>query len=257
MNPTSSSNVFALVLGDSRSLPRVPAKVGYEETYPYLMRTWWQARAGGGDVTIWPWADGSLLIQQVLDRYKKFRLYFGETRLEVCLLMVGLVDCAPRPLSWGARDRLSRWPEPIKRMVIRWLHRLRPVLLSRGWFFRFTEPDPFRKLLKELLQEIARGFDRGYVMTIAPAAQRNYDRSPGLKESIEEYNALIAGEVQRYNNLCLIDVWSDFVHGGVPLEVYLNDDEGVHFTSKGHQLVQELIAREEQRWFPPSPERPA
>ncbi len=74
------------------------AKVSYWETYPYLMRDWWQARAGGGNVTIWPWADGSLLIQQVLDRYKKFRFYFGDARLEVCLLMVGLVDCAPRPL---------------------------------------------------------------------------------------------------------------------------------------------------------------
>lgn len=225
------------------------AKVRYWETYPYLMRDWWQTRAGGGNVTIWPWADGSLLIQQVLDRYKKFRFYFGDARLDVCLLMVGLVDCAPRPLSWGARDRLSRWPEPIKRRVIRFLHWARPWLLSRGWFFRFTEPPQFRRTLAELLELLSRGFERVYVLNIAPAAQRNCDRSPGLKESIEEYNMLIAEETARGENLHLVNVWSDFMHGRVPEAVYLNDDDGLHFSAQAHWRVYELIVQQEQRFW--------
>ncbi len=225
------------------------AKVSYWETYPYLMRDWWQARAGGGNVTIWPWADGSLLIQQVLDRYKKFRFYFGDARLEVCLLMVGLVDCAPRPLSWGARDRLSRWPEPLKSRVIRWLHRYRPWLLSRGWFFRFTEPPQFRRTLAELLELLSKGFERVYVLNIAPAAQRNCERSPGLKESIEEYNTMITEETARLENLYLVNVWSDFMHGRVPEAVYLNDDDGLHFSAQAHWRVYELIVQQEQRFW--------
>ena len=225
------------------------AKVSYRETYPYLMRDWWQAQAGGGSVTIWPWADGSLLIQQVLDRYKKFCFYFGEARMDVCLLMVGLVDCAPRPLSWGARDRLGRWPQPIKRRAIRFLHWARPGLLSRGWFFRFTEPPQFRRTLAELLELLSKGFERVYVLNIAPVAQQNYNRSPGLKESIEEYNALLAEESARIENLHLVDIWSDFTRGGVPETLYLNEDDGLHFNVQGHWRVYELIVRQEQKFW--------
>ena len=241
------SDMFALVLGDSRSLPRGTAKVSYRETYPFLMEAWWKARSEDGNITIWPWADGSLLIQEVLERYKKFRFYLGDARLDVCLVMVGLVDCAPRPLSWGARDRLSRWPEPVKRLAIRWLHRHRPWLLSHGLFFRFTEPVPFRKTFGELVQGISKGFQRGYVINIAPAAELNYARSPGLKESIEEYNTLIAQETARFDNLALVDIWGDFMYGGVPLEAYLCDDDGMHFTAQGHWRIHELIVMEEQR----------
>ena len=241
--------MFALVLGDSRSLPTVTAKVSYRQTYPFLMEAWWKARSGGGNVTIWPWADGSLLVSDVLERYRKFRFYFGDARLDVCLVMVGLVDCAPRPLSWGARDRLSRWPEPVKRLVIRWLHRHRPWLLSHGLFFRFTEPAPFRQSLHELLGLVSRGFDRAYVMNIAPAAKQNYGRSPGLKESMEEYNEIIAQESGQFENLHLVDVWGGFIKGGVPLEVYLNGDDGMHFTDQGHRRVHELIIQKEQSHF--------
>ena len=245
MKPEPMSDFFALALGDSRSLPTVTAKVSYLETFPYLMRSWWRARAGCGEVTIWPGADGSLLIRDVLARYRKFRFYFGDTRLDVCLLMIGLVDCAPRPLSWGARDRLSRWPEPLKHLVIRGLHRARPWLLSRGWFFRFTEPPRFRGTLAELLELLSKGFRRVYVLNIAPVAQRNYDRSPGLKESIIEYNAVLAEEAVRFSNLHFVDVWGDFVNGGVPLDAYLCDDDGMHFAAQGHRRLQELIVQEE------------
>lgn len=245
MSALGRSDLFALVLGDSRSLPRVTDNVYYRETFPYLMRVFWERCLKFDSVTVWPLADGSLLVSQVLERYKKFRFYFGGEQLPVCLLMVGLVDCAPRPLSWGARDGLSRWPEPLKQAVIRWLHRLRPLLLSRGWFFRFTEPDAFRETLKDLLEKIAQGFERGYVITIAPAGECNYDRSPGLRESIVEYNKLIAEEVARFENLCLVDAWSDFVSGSVPVQAYLNDD-GLHFSKAGHQRLYELISREEQ-----------
>lgn len=241
----SDSDLFALVLGDSRSLPRMASKVSYREIYPYLLRTWWKERLKGVDVTVWPGAGGSSLIGEVLARYKKFRFYFGEARLDVCLLMVGLVDCAPRPLSWGARDRLSRWPEPLKRLVIRGLHRARPWLLSRGLFFRFTEPARFRSTLAELLDLLSGGFRRVYVLNIAPTAQRNYDHSPGLKESIVEYNALIAEEAARFPNLHLVDVWGDFVNGGVSLEAYLCGDDGMHFTAQGHWRVHELIVQQE------------
>ena len=249
MSLRSQSDVFALVLGDSRSLPTVTAKVSYRETYPYLMRDWWKTRTSGGEVTVWPWADGSLLIRDVLSRYQKFRFYFGDARLDVCLLMVGLVDCAPRPLSWGARDRLSRWPEPLRRRVVRFLHWARPWLLSRGWFFRFTEPRQFRQTLAELLEQLSMGFQRVYVVNIAPAAQRNYDRSPGLKESIEEYNMLIAEETGRFDNLHLVDIWNDFVRGSVPVNIYLNEDDGMHFTAQGHQRVQELIVQQERKFW--------
>lgn len=243
------SNMLALVLGDSRSLPRVAAKVGYRETYPYLMQAWWKARFGAGDVAIWPWADGSSLIHDVLERYKKFRFYFGEARLDVCLLMVGLVDCAPRPLAWGTRDRLSRWPEPLKRLVVNWLHRNRPWLLSHGFFFRFTEPAPFRTELAELLRQISKGFDRGYVLNIAPAAERNCSRSPGLKESIEQYNALIAEEVGQFENLHVIDVCGEFLNGRVPVDRYLCQDDGIHFSAQGHWRIHELIAEREQQYY--------
>lgn len=240
---------FVLVLGDSRSLPRIPAQVDYQQTYPFLLRQWWESEHGGKRMTIWPLADGSLLIREVLARYKKFRFYFGETRLDTCLVMVGLVDCAPRPLSWGVRDRLSRWPEPLKRMIIGWLHRARPWLLSRGWFFRFTEPPQFQPAFRELLNLLSEGFDRVYVSNIAPAAQRNYDRSPGLKESIEEYNSLIAGETARFSNLRLVDVWEDFTGGKVPVDVYLDHDDGLHLSVKGHMRLKELIAREEEKQY--------
>src|SRR5207245_10350728 len=66
------SDMFALVLGDSRSLPRGTAKVSYRETYPFLMWAWWKAPSDAGNITIWPWVYRSLLTQEVLGGAEQF-----------------------------------------------------------------------------------------------------------------------------------------------------------------------------------------
>lgn len=234
------------IYGDSLSMPRECAEIPFFKTYAELLcleleqldhkkRVFLYNRSRGGASIVSLWRD-----------YQQDRGYFGPASGDLLVIQCGIVDCAPRPIPEWFKKVIARLPNRTRSSVVKFLHDHRPALLHAGFSWRITKPEVFSHTLQRWLSSAIQDFQSVYIFNIAPTTTEMDAHSPGLSNSIEQYNELIAGALRSVsaNNLFLMDINTAIKGSRLSITNLINVEDGHHITLEGHALYSQMIIAE-------------
>lgn len=199
-----------LVFTDSLGLPRdTPENVLYEQTWPSLLREKdfevIQISVGGGTI---------------FDLYKQ-AAYYMVCKPEFVILQVGIVDCAPRMLTFNENLFYNNFKISRKILSIitpRWgdyLRKLRNIY--------YVKPVMFIKYLHLFLDFFPNS--KVFSIGILPVCTKYEDKIPGITKRVVDYNKLLSEMFGTY----YIDM------GDIPFSYIMSDFH--HLNEKGHRFV--------------------
>jgi acyl-CoA thioesterase I len=243
MTEASGKQLLIRIYGDSLSMPRAEDGIGYLETYPELILRSLLQSVPDVRVHLYNRSIPGGNVCKLYDEYHRDTAYFGGNENDIVVIQVGICDCAPRPLPPRARRWVDRSPAFLKNRIIRFLHKRRPGLLKRGLWWREVEPEVFTDVYRTWLTRSVKESTDVYVINIAPTTVNIEAHSPGLKRSIEMYNAQIreVTDSLRAPNLHLIDVYTEFSEEADRGSPCINPKDGHHLTLRGHEVYSLLI----------------
>jgi hypothetical protein len=236
---------------DSLALPR-PSLVENHERYFRRLQEWWAAHNAVLPFEICERDKANSTIGFLLDWYSHDVKYFGSG--DVLLIHCGICDCAPRPVPLPVREQISKMPEWLRTWIVKFLHFARPALLKMGVSWRNTEPAAYERFLRMWLMDAKDKFSRIYVINIAPTNAVMESHSPGISESIVQYNRIIASTMDEFKDqpIHLIDM-NRLIAEKNDLNSYILETDGHHYKEPSHRLCAEEIIKLEQRYLPCSP----
>ncbi len=225
-------------------MPRERDEIPYFKTYPELLRLDLEQRESKKRVFLYNRSRGGASVVSLWRDYQQDRGYFGPTRGNLLIIQCGIVDCAPRPIPQFLRKIIARLPNRIQSPVVRFLHDYRSTLLHIGFSWRYTKPEVFRFTLERWLSAASQDFQSVYIFNIAPTTIEVDAHSPGLSDSIEQYNGLIYRVLRSVsaNNLSLLDINTAIKRSGIAN--LINAKDGHHITLEGHALYSQMIIDE-------------
>jgi acyl-CoA thioesterase-1 len=234
-NPEEKMSFRVIFVGDSLMNPRYPIGLRPEDTYSYSLEMFWRKYYSTA------YARTLLLPGRRLKEFSgAFYDYFlpneGGAKVDVSVIHLGIIDCAPRVLSPMMYFVIERLPKFLQKRIQSFLHNNRPRLQKAGWSFRFTSPKEFEDYYSRILRSLATQSLRVYAITIVPGRESVYLHSPGLKESIILYNEIIRKLASEFENVKLIDVFKEFQSKP---DLYLTDD--LHITKDGHSYIYQCV----------------
>ena len=230
---------LAVVIGDSLGMPRQQAGVNINDTYLYLLQTRWYAKYG--QVIVWPLIRGGARLQDLIIEFQGYFLpYIGHKKIDVCIVHLGIVDCAPRPLPFQMRSGVNQLPLWLRKRIANFLHRNRRNLSKVGLSFRFASPDKFNNLYFNLINLLSLHCGRIYCINMSPGLEDTYLHSPGLRQSIVKYNGIINKVASEIDGVKIIDVFSKFQQD---LKYYVTPD--LHITKEAHNWIYRQIIKYE------------
>jgi lysophospholipase L1-like esterase len=162
-------------------------------------------------------------------------------RPDACVIQVGIVDCAPRPLSERERTWLGRVPvAALQRKLIRLLHVHRARVIAARRLIQWTPLPEFRAAFQDLADACCAAGQPLAVLEILPGTRAVVARNPKLAAQIDAYNAAMraAAPVARF-----LDAEEQL--GGAPVDELAVGPESVHLNQQGHQR----IARALEGWL--------
>ena len=239
-----SENRFLFrVYGDSLSMARAEAGIAYHDTYWNIIAEKCAEKWKPAHVGTYVRHNPGWTVIDLLNQYSTDSAYFGGTPGDLLILQCGICDCAPRPVSVPAREKISRMPKGIRGVIVDFLHKNRPRLLRSGISWRVVEPDRFREVYQVFLRKVVKELPYVCVINIAPTTKKNEEHSPGLSASIELYNQIIKDIVDSIsaNNLLLLDVHREILTQENALERCINQTDGHHLTKDGQLLYAEMF----------------
>ena len=123
-------------------------------------------------------------------------------------------------------------------------------MLQSGLIWRVTPPKLFLETLTATLKLAALDFSRIYVINIAPTTAATEARSPGLSESINQYNTLIETAVRAVAapNMRVIDVHKLISSASGQIEDFVSPVDGHHISAAAHRLYADAILACERQY---------
>lgn len=231
--------MLLVVYGDSLSLPRRQAGIRHQDTYAELVLKCLPESprlAGFYNRSMAGTPIGQMRVLLEGDTY-----YFGQESPSCCVIQLGIVDCAPRPVLGRTKRKIDRLPPLLKRVIVGLIRRLRPTLIKNQIFVRETPPGKFLDDLSVMISAALSVFDFVAVLNICPNHPVMEARSPRISESIFLYNGLIDQAVasSKSAKVVLVDVHSAVAAAGI--EGIVSAEDGHHITLAGHKLYAELL----------------
>lgn len=235
------------VYGDSLSLPRATDRIGCGDTYPELLRDSIERKKPDSRVVVFNRSRGGASISELHRQFIDDSAYFPKDDSGILVIQCGIVDCAPRPVPPSVRGRIGRLPLPLRWIVAKFLHYLRPYFLRAGIGWTITPVDRFEWILMKWLQKAQTICERIYVINIVPTVPEIEAHSPGLSKSIDDYNAVIKRVVEKIKpeTVALVDVHKAIVEQNDGLVRFINALDGHHITRSAHHLYAELLCAED------------
>jgi hypothetical protein len=222
-------------------MPRECDAIPFFKIYPELLRLELDHLESEKRVFLYNRSRGGTSVVSLWRDYQQDRGYFAPIKGDLLIIQCGIVDCAPRPIPEFLRKIIARLPGRIRSPIVWFLHDHRATLLRAGFSWRYTKPEVFKLTLQRWLSAASKDFQSVYVFNIAPTTTEMDTHSPGLTNSIEQYNALIDEALQSVpaNNLFLLDVNTTIKKLGIVDLISAKD--GHHITLDGHALYSQII----------------
>lgn len=150
-----------------------------------------------------------------------------------CILQVGVVDCAPRPLTYGIHRFTKRTPI-LCDYVAPVIQATRPFV-QRLYSYTAISTSEFTKNVKAVDRLLISGGFTTLWLTIPTPPRHIEDRSPGFQKNARLYSKLI--QQSAANSL---DIDEEFARADSSSRPLLTDD-GHHFTNEGHEVCAAAI----------------
>jgi len=235
--------------GDSLAMPR-KAIVKYNERYIYLVQEWIQKKVSPEYIELKDRAKGSVTILDMIEQYEHDSGYY-EFPGDILILQSGVVDCAPRPVAQETREKISRMPAFIKKIVVKYLHRNRSKILQKGNAHVRVEKELFFNSVKQFLQRAQKDYKRIYVINVCPTNKKTEEHSPGFTNNINEYNTLIKKAIKETDSptISLVDINKYINDRFEKIDDYILKEDGHHLTPLGNKIIAEDIISKEKVFF--------
>lgn len=212
---------------DSVAFPRIEDQA-LEQTWPFLLKDKLEAEC---DVRVYPClrGQGGATVGEIRSIFLRDIGYFrgqGNDTVSIVIFNTGVVDAAPQPFTFCLR-KIAKIPFIGPRL---WRYVQKPLILNRAqlqriWWYRRTAPWRFRKAYNHMIRQVIR-LKMEVISIDTPLPPVSIEaRSPGLRESIRQYNAI------KHDNTDATHVAMDWVQDAHYLE------DGHHFKLEGHLLL--------------------
>jgi len=162
-----------LILTDSVSLPRkVPERTSYAQTYPALLKD---------SDEVYQISIGGATSEDIL----KQCVYYSQFEVDIVILQVGIVDCAPRFMTKGELAFFKRIPffglRIIKILNTSFIRKLRKLT--------YTTEHKFERNISGIINSFKE--KKVIVLGIIPAVEQYEKTLPGVSKNITRYNAIL------------------------------------------------------------------
>lgn len=233
--PTLSSIEEIYVYTDSTGLPR-SRLVSPKEI--------WAKNLADASIPVILRGSGGSNSNDLLKQLKKDAFYFAfddseeSSRLSLLVLFFGIVDSAPRPITFILRH-ISKIPiigprawKYLSRYVLK---PFRPII-QKIWRYRLISPRRFRENLNDMLRVITNPNVVIALCCTPIPSEYVLKRSPGFERSVRQYNKIKRGIAVKYPRIILVDLEAGF------RPEYVSQEDGHHFSAKDHELISVRIS---------------
>lgn len=216
---------------DSVAFPRIEDQ-SLNQTWPFFLKDRLEAECGVR-VYLCLRGLGGATIDEIRAIFLRDIGYFrgqGGSTVSLVIFNTGIVDAAPQPFTFWLRN-LAKIPLIGPKL---WHYVQKPLipkraLLQKIWWYRRTPPGRFAQIFNQMVRQ-AKSLDMQAISIDTPMTPVAFEtRSPGLRESIQKYNAI------KRQNCDVTHVAMEWVQD----EHFLED--GHHFKPIGHQLLADRL----------------
>lgn len=160
--------------------------------------------------------------------------YFGASAdaINIAVIQCGIVDCAPRPITYKLAPVLRKVPIAGERVLGALVSRRRAI--QARWSYRLTPPGAFAAEYRRIVQLCHASMLRPVAVGLPLPTLAIERRSPGFRSSASIYNDLIRQALPE--SFC--DVEQQITES--QRDALLLDD-GHHLTEAGHRLYAESL----------------
>lgn len=240
MSVNDLNNFISIRLyADSLGLPRIGSVLPVERYFYLLQNYFYEQKKYRLDII--DRSKPGLTVKDLHYSCYQDSTYFGELT-DLIIIQVGIVDCAPRPIPIGLRNFISTLPSFIKSRIINFIHNNRSKLLKYGFKFYTVNKEEFEQIYFKWLSDIIKTTKKIVVINISPTNAKIEAHSPGLEQSIFEYNLIIKNVISKVNsqNIYMIDVERDIIRDKKFIDEYILED-GHHISALMHEKIFEKI----------------
>jgi lysophospholipase L1-like esterase len=203
-----------------------PQDLGF--TYPFRVKALIETEAGLRTNLVMR-GGGGVRIAEMVETVRRDLGYFGGEphALNIAVLQFGIVDCAPRPITYMLSPLLQRVPKVGPRILAELVKQRKGI--QNAFSYRVTSQRAFRRDYARIVA----AFRTAHIAPVAvglplpPASMEA--RSPGFRRSAAIYNALIREAAPEH----FCDIEKDMTDA--TRETFLLPD-GHHLTEAGHAL---------------------
>ena len=216
---------------DSVAFPRIEDQT-LEQTWPFLLKDRLEAEYNV-NVYLCLRGLGGATIGEIRSIFLRDIGYFrgqGGDTASIVIFNTGIVDAAPQPFTFFLRN-IAKIPLVGPRF---WCQVEKPLtqkraLLQKIWWYRRTTPERFRHIFNQMIRQVKR-LQMEAISIDTPLTPASMEcRSPGLRESINFYNAI------KHENSDARHIAMDWVRD----RHYLED--GHHFKPEGHWMLADRL----------------
>lgn len=236
---TGRTAVNLLIYGDSLAFRRPFQPDNFDFTYPFQLAKRLEG-AGFFPVNLMVRSRGGALTREMLDAVKRDSGYFAFRKDDHCLniavVQLGVVDCAPVPFTYPLRAFIAALPKG--EAILRRLRQNRPRL-QRLWSFSQTSEHDFRMQYSGIIDTLKQGGFHVFAMTIPTPSGLAEARSPGFARNAIRYSTLIEQSSAVVVDFNKIIGQEDPTKDGD--EPYLIPEDGHHLTPKGHAFFAKIL----------------
>jgi hypothetical protein len=225
--------------GGSALNPQI-GRVSEEDHYIRLLREWWRDLPEFDDVHVIERTRSGEGLESLRRWWRHDSTHYFETPSEVLILACGGNDCAHRPLTVRERQLVELLPPNARKRVNDWVKKNRPWLAAKRRK-RNVPPGGFAWQANDWLTKATAAHERVYFVNILPTTPQIEARSPGLGETVVEYNEILAKTIRelRAPNLRLIDIHGLITDSPDPNDEFV--DHTWHPTVRTHRHLFEMI----------------
>jgi hypothetical protein len=205
-----------LIIGDSLCLPRnKPEIVKLSDTWPYLLKNnnqfeIIQLSIGGGTIK-------NLYEQSV---------YYEGYDPDVVIIQSGIVDCAPRALSWLEKELINS-----NRILSYLFSHLMPINLMRKYRkLTYTKQNDYKKFIKEFTIRFSNC--KIIFIGIIPASNEYEAFLPNVSQNIKCFNEIIKKQINAQKDIFLNTA-------NIPMSGIMSDYH--HLNTIGHNWLSEQV----------------
>jgi lysophospholipase L1-like esterase len=210
-----------LIIGDSVAMPS--SAIAYSDAWTYLIRNKypnidWIDKASPGSMT------RRLNLDTALEMYNP----------DVVITQLGVVDSAPR-IAYRLEKKIivsnPILPDRISDLYMSVISKIRTRRPRRA----YMPPEDFYSNLDSYYERAGAADVDVFSIITGPGDPNLESKSPHLTENIQKYNNMYRELEKKYQNVTIVDPFSDIDD---LKNIYA---EGVHLNEAGHQLVYESI----------------